>query len=317
MGVNHRGEDAMAIDTSIAEKEQKPLLTVDPLPHRVLGKTGERVPILGLGTGPGGMGLEDDAAVTLYHQAIDLGVTYVDTAPGYDRAQVQLGRVMADRRDEVFLVSKTLADDAEKALSIMEQSLKDLQTDHVDLVYVHSMGNRDVDRVLAPEGSLAGLREAQRRGWTRFVGFTAHNTPARAARMLQEAEVDVVMFAMNQADRFTYNFEGDVLPLARERNVGVAAMKVFGGAVGMDYEKPNPSALRAHGEHDHQMAMRYALGLPGVATAVIGVFNERELLQNVDWARNYNPLTSEEESGLSKLGKKIAGDWGPHYGSVK
>ena len=196
----------MAIETSIVEEQRKHMSTVDPLPHRVLGKTGERVPILGLGTGPGGMGLENDAAVSLYHQAIDLGVTYVDTAPGYGRAQVQLGRVMADRRDEVFLVSKALADDAEKALSIVEQSLKDLQTDHVDLVYVHSVGNRDVDRVLAPDGSLAGLREAQRRGWTRFVGFTAHNTPARAARMLQEAEVDVVMFAMNQADRFTYNF---------------------------------------------------------------------------------------------------------------
>ena len=77
---------------------------------------------------------------------------------------------MAERRDEVFLVTKTAADEAEQALKVLENGLKDLQTDHVDLVYVHSMGHRDVDRVLAPDGALAGLREAQRRGWTRFVG---------------------------------------------------------------------------------------------------------------------------------------------------
>jgi len=302
----------MALDTETTE-----VANIQVLPERVLGKTGEKVPILGLGTGPGGMGLDDDDAVALYHCAIDLGVTYIDTAPGYDRAQVQLGRVMAERRDEVFLVSKTLADDADKALQILEKSLKDLQTDCVDLVYVHSLGNRDVDRVLSPDGSLAGLREAQKRGWTRYVGFTAHNMPHKAVRILKEAEVDVVMLAMNPADRFTYNFEETVLPLAQKNNVGVAAMKVYGGAEGMKYEKPVPSALAVNGPHDHETALRYALGLPGVATAVIGVFNEAELRQNIAWAKNYTPLSSSESSILEQTGQDIAADWGPHYGSVE
>src|SRR5436309_15886775 len=101
-----------------------------PLPHRRFGKTEERVPILGLGTGPAGMGLADEEAVALYHAAIDRGVTYLDTAPAYGRAQLQLGQVLARRRDEVFLATKCWAATAEEALRIHAQSLLDLQTDH-------------------------------------------------------------------------------------------------------------------------------------------------------------------------------------------
>ena len=287
------------------------------LPQRVLGKTGEQVPILGLGTAPGGMGLRDEDAVALIHQAIDLGVTYLDTAPGYRRAQVQLGQVMAERRKEVFLVTKTGAEEGKKALEILEQSLKDLRTDHVDLTFVHSLGGRDVDQVLAPDGSLAGLREAQRRGWTRYVGFTAHHAPWKAAKMLREADVDVVMLAVNFADQHTYNFEEVVLPEARERRVGVAAMKVYGGAPGMKYDRPIHSALRAHGAHDHKAALRYALGLPGVTTAVVGMYSEAELVQNIQWATDYSALSEEEETRLKELGKAIASEWGEHFGPTR
>jgi predicted aldo/keto reductase-like oxidoreductase len=300
------------IEKQSAGREDRPV----ELPRRVLGKTGERVPILGFGTAPGGMGLSDEDAIALIHRAIDLGVTYVDTAPGYGRAHVQVGEVMAQRRDEVFLVTKAPADDGKKALENLEQSLVDLQTDQLDLVYVHSLGNRDVDRVLAPDGSLAALREAQRRGWTRYVGFTAHNVPGKAVRALREAEVDVVMLAMNLVDRHTYNFEEEVLPVARERGVGVAAMKVYGGAPAMKYDRPTHSELSEHGPHDHRSALRYALDLPGVATAVVGMFSETELMQNIEWAQNHSPLATDEAAGLEKLGKEIAADWGPHFGSV-
>lgn len=287
------------------------------LPNRVLGKTGVRVPVLGYGSAPGGIGMDDDEAISLCHMAIDHGVTFIDTAPGYGRAHLQLGQVMAGRRDEVFLVTKTPADDAAAALSMLEKGLKDLQTDQVDLVYVHSMGNRDVDRVLGSNGALEGLREARRRGWTRFIGVTAHNAPWRTARVLKEAEIDVVMLAMNIADRYTYNFENEVLPLAREQNVGVAAMKVYGGALDMNYDKPALSALAAHGPHDHEAALRYALGLPGVGTAVVGVFSEAELVQNVEWARRITPLDGADSLAAERVGRQVATDWGPHYGAVE
>src|SRR5262245_50326332 len=114
---------------------------VEVLPQRRLGKTGERVPVLGMGTGPGGSGLDDAEAIRLYETAIDRGVSYLDTAPGYGRAQHQLGEVMRRRRAEVFLVTKTWTASGEEALSILEQSLRDLRTEQVDLVYAHCVGS--------------------------------------------------------------------------------------------------------------------------------------------------------------------------------
>lgn len=289
----------------------------ETLPQRMLGKTGEPVPMLGYGSAPGGMGLKDEEAIALCHKVIDLGVTYIDTATGYGRAQAQLGEVMRERRREVFLVTKTHTAEGPKALEILEGNLKLLQTDHVDLTFVHSLGGLDVDRVLAKDGALAGLREAQRRGWTRYVGFTAHNAPWKAAKVLREAEVDAIMVAMNMGDRHTYNFEEEVLPLAAERNVGVAAMKVYGGAQGMKYEAPKPSAMGAHGPHDHGLALRYALGLPGVTLAVVGMFSEEELRRNIAWVKDFKPLTEEEERAAMSLGRELSKAWGEHFGPTK
>jgi hypothetical protein len=259
-----------------------------------------------LGTAPGGFGLPDSEAIDLIHAALDLGVTYLDTAPGYDRAQKQLGEVMKHRRDEAFLVSKAFAAEGKKALEILEQSLKDLQTDQVDLVFVHSVGSQDVDQILASDGSLAALREAQKRGLTRYVGFTCHNKPHHAAKILREVDVDAVMFAMNFVDQHTYNFEGDVLPLAAEQDAGVAAMKVFGGAPEVEYKTPTQSILAATGDYDHDLALRYALSLPGVTLSVVGMYTQEELRQNVEWARNYRPLDPIDSERLSATGAEIA-----------
>ena len=305
--------------STVLAAPEKPAVNFRPeaLPQRWLGRTGEEVPILGLGTAPAGMGLRDSDAIDLYHRALDLGVFYLDTAPAYGRAQKQLGVVMKERRDEAFLVTKTLASQGEKARDILEESLRDLQTDCVDLTYVHSVGNQDVDEILAPDGALAALREAQKKGWTRFVGFTAHNSPWKSVKLLREAEVDVVMLAMNFADRHTYNFEETALPLAVEQGVGVAAMKVYGGALDMKYEQVKPSAMAAQGSYDHETALRYALGLPGVAVAVVGVYSEAELLQNVAWAKNYTPLAQDELDRQLAIGRDISRGWGPHFGPVE
>jgi predicted aldo/keto reductase-like oxidoreductase len=122
------------------------------------------------------------------------------------------------------------------------------------------------------------------------------------------------MFAINFADRFTYNLEGLAVPLAAERNVGVVAMKVYGGASGMDYKTPRPSAMGD--SYDHQLALRYALSIEGVATAVIGMYNEAELDQNIAWARSFTPLMPAESAWLETLGRELSAQWGAHYGSV-
>ena len=134
---------------------------------------------------------------------------------------------------------------------------------------------------------------------------------------LREVEIDACMFALSFVDCHIYNFEEVVLPLARAQNAGVAAMKVYGGTIGMDYHKPRPSELANSGFDDHERALRYALGLPGVSLAVIGVYNEEELVQNIEWMRRYTPLDAGEQQTLLALGRGFARQWGPHYGPVE
>lgn len=291
-----------------------------PFPQRILGRTGERVPILGLGTATGGMGLDDADAVRLYESAIDQGVTYLDTAPGYDRAQKQLGEILPRRRDEVFLVTKTHTADRAEAISKLEEALRDLRTDAVDLAYVHSMGHLDADQVLSESGALAGLRECQKRGLTRYIGVTGHNLPHRVLQVLEEGDLDVIMVALNFADSLTYGFDKTVLPAAMVRNVGVAAMKVYGGAEAMvyettDQEQRRPSAIEAVvDDFDYELALRWALSLPGVATAVVGMYSEQELQQNIEWARRARPLNEAEQKKLHDQAHHLATHWGEHFG---
>ena len=289
--------------------------TTTPLPTRRLGKTELRVPLVGYGTAPGGSGLSDRDAIELLHHAIDRGVTYLDTAPAYERAQRQLRSVLAERRDEVIVATKVPVDGAAEALASLTGSLEVLGTDHVDIAYVHSLGGRDVDRVLAADGALAGLRQAQRAGMTRFVGFTSHNRPRQSTRLLRECEVDVIMVALNYGDQHTYGFERQVLPEARRHDVGVAAMKVYGGAAGMQYAAPSPAALTALGPVDHERALRWALDQEGVAIAVIGMFDLAEVEQNVRWARRTRPLTAAEQEALRHEGRALAAQWGEHFGA--
>ncbi len=287
------------------------------MPQATFGKTGKRVPLLGLGTAPGGMGLADADAIALFERAIELGVTYIDTAPGYDRAQHQLAHIVPHCRAELFLVSKAHTVHYQEALDIVEKNLAALATDHLDLMYVHSLGHLDVEQVLAKDGAIAGLREAQRRGWTRSIGITAHHAPWKSAKVLGEVEIDACMFACSFVDCHIYNFEEVVLPLARAQNAGVAAMKVYGGSIDMEYDRPRPSELTNSGFDDHERALRYALGLSGVHLAVLGVYTEEELVQNVEWVRRYAPLDTNQQQALLAQGRDIARQWGPHYGSVE
>lgn len=297
------------------EHESRCGSTAETLPLRRFGRTEELVPLLGLGTAPAGFALSDREAAQLYHAALDQGVTYFDTAPGYKNAQKQLAQVLPARRDEVFLATKAWCSTGREALEIHRQNLADLRLPYVDLLYAHCVGSFEVDELLAPDGIFAGLREARRLGMTRYIGFTAHHRPARAALLLKELEdLDAVMLAMNYVDRHTYGFEESVLPLARSRDLGIACTKVFGGARNMDYENEKVSHL---GARDHHSAIRYAMGLPGVATAVIGMFNLQELEQCLNWARHWRPLEELEETRLLESSFDLARQWGPHFGEVE
>lgn len=280
-----------------------------PLPTRTLGRTGVKVPMLGLGFFPLGIGLGENEATELLEAAIELGVTYWDAAPAYGRAQEFAGKVLPKVRDKVFLVSKVQTDDGKMALEILGKSLKVLQTDCVDLVHVHNIGDYDPNRVLSKGGVLEGLREAQKRGWTRFIGLSGHMRPSVMAKVLDSGEFDVVMPAMNFVDRFTYDFEGKVLPIACKHKVGVVAMKVMAG---IQPGRPRPNGGRLSYYAD--LAIRYVLSLPDVACAVVGMLSVDELKRNCEVVRNFKPLTDEEQKRLETIGKQLARKWGQHYG---
>jgi hypothetical protein len=288
------------------------------LPHRVLGKTGQEVPAIALGTAPCGQSKSVDTptVTAIVNEALDLGVNYIDTARIYGNAEEGIGKALGGRREQVFLATKVWADNKAGARASLDKSLRTLRTDQVDLVFLHSMGNRDLKQALAADGALAYLLRQREEGRTRFVGISGHSRVESFVSVIESGEIDVVMMAMNFVDRHIYGFEEKVLPVACRHNVGVACMKVFGGVRGgfRNYGGPNPGP-QMDSEFLPQ-AIRYALGLPGVATLVIGPHKVEQLRKNVQWVKDYRPLSSDEQERLTRFGRQLSGQWGPHYGPV-
>lgn len=287
-----------------------------PLPQRELGRTGVKVPVLGLGTAPVGFRKEKEA-IRFYNACIDQGVTYLDTAPelgGYGKAQVYLGPVLKERRKEVFVVTKCYEPDGEKALELLKKNLAELQIEQADLVYAHSIGSDKMppEKIHAPDGVCKALEKAKRDGLTRFVGVSGHNRPAWFVKALEQWDFQVMMNAVSLVARHIYNFEEKVWPLAVRKGLGLAAMKVFGGAVGGEKQ---PKGARLPDELK-RAALRYALGLPNVNVVVVGMHDEEELKQNLEWVRAYKPLATDELQALEKPTKDLAGQWGAVYGEV-
>src|SRR5215210_9426532 len=227
-------------------------------PQRPLGATGVTVPLIGYGTAPlGKEKISREHAVRCLNHAIDRGITYLDTSPDYG-SEPHLGEVMRARRDEVFLATKVNRRSKEGVLDELKESLRKLQTDHVDLIQVHAVNAwADLEQALAPDGALAALEEARDQGLVRFIGITGHARPEILGHALYQYPFDTVLVALGVADRLVSSPENFVLPRAVERNVGVIAMKVFG-----------------HGAFENrELALRYSLGLPGVSVAIIGMDN--------------------------------------------
>ncbi len=285
------------------------------LPQRVLGKTGVKVPILGLGTVALG-GLKDPkAALALVHKAIDLGVIYIDTAPPrtriapftfYGQAQRYLKPVLRERRKEVFIVTKCFETDGDKTIDLLKKNLDELGIDQVDLAYTHSIGHAiyDFDTLVADTGPMAALEKAKKDGLTRFVGVTGHNRPEKFAKVIARRDIDVMMNTVNIVDRHTYAFEDVVWPLACQKKIGLAAMKVFGGAMMV-----SPCKMPEEMRH---ASFRFAQSVQGVVLTVIGMGTEKELEQNIEWAKTFRLMTREEAEELKKKTVALAKKWGAH-----
>jgi aryl-alcohol dehydrogenase-like predicted oxidoreductase len=285
------------------------------LPQKVLGRTKVKVPLVGLGTAPAGFRSRKEA-VAFFEQCIDSGVTYLDTAPkfaGYGDAQVYLGEVLKKRRKDVFLVTKCYEPNGEKALKLLKKNLAELKVEQADLVYAHSIGSdlMDPKKIYARDGVCKALEKAKRNGLTRFLGVSGHNRPGRFLKAMEEWDFDVMMNAVSLVTRHIYNFEGKVWPRAAKKGIGLVAMKVFGGSLG----EKQPNVAQLPGDFK-QAAVRYALGLPKISVVVLGMYDAKQLKQNLAWIKGYKPLTAEELKALDKPTRELARKWGPLYGQV-
>ncbi len=282
------------------------------MPLRKLGRTGIEVSIVGMGLAPlglAGYSAEEFEATT--QAAIEEGINYFDVQPNYGNAERYFAPVLRRQRDRAFIVTKTWETSRDKALRSLNASLEQLQVASVDAIFLNNIGLYDLGQLFRSEGALAALKQLRKEGKTRFLGLSGHMGAGQFVKALETGEFDIVMAPLNFVDRHIYSFERDILPVAQKLGVAVVAMKVLGGAAGLNYETREQKARIA--PEYHERAVRYALGLPGVCSAVIGCKNQAEARAAARYGRQYRPLTAPELTALDQRGRELAAEWGAHY----
>ena len=285
-----------------AAQPSKPLM-----PKRVLGRTGVEVPILGFGTGSlfqRAYQNRDDEAVQLLNSAIDLGVTWFDTAHIYGVdgwSEKIVGRVLKTRRNEVFVTTKIRGDTYDEIMRQLEVSLKRLQTDHIDLLHVHWLRPDEVDLLGQKGYSVETYYKLREQKVARFIGVSSHDDPLPVTRFIERYDFDCVQLALNAAmqgvvepgwrlaPEIIHSFETVTLPVAQKKNMGIIAMKTlaYGHLLGNAPDKA-----------DAQTLIRYAWSLP-VAASIVGMTSLEQVEQNVAWASAFQQMPQTEMRELS------------------
>lgn len=284
------------------------------MPTRNLGKTGYKVGIFSLG---GQAALERpnnfDVAVPIIERALDLGVNYIDTSSIYGGperwSEQYVGKVMAHRRNEAFLATKTKERTRDGSMRMIEKSLQLLQTDHVDLWQLHDIGTMtDVNEVFSKGGAMEALREMHEQKVVRFLGLTGHYRPDALIEGIKRYPFDTILMAMNAADPHHYSFNEQLLPLAVEREMGIIGMKIPGRGRILSSWTPPPIEQQKHswegmvlaptpGTLTMREAMYYTLSRP-VSTVIIGCDTTAQLEENVQLARAFTPLNDAQQEQL-------------------
>lgn len=268
------------------------------MPQRVLGKTGARVSVVAFGCGSRFLAYkEEDKALEALNRALDLGITYVDTAFGYGNgvSETRVGKIMKTRRKEVWLATKVQRRGGDDAMRIIEGSLKRLQTDQLDLIHIHALGDMDdLAACEAKDGVLQTLYKCREQKLTRFIGVTSHTDPLVLKTALERHDFDCTQMALNAArvgmrngrggmeinPEMKDSFELIALPVANRKKMGVIAMKIFGqeGLVG---KAPIDKLIH------------YSLSLPVTAT-VLGMPKMEFIDENIRHAKAFKPLSRSE-----------------------
>ena len=275
--------------------------------YRPLGRTGERVSLIGLGgfhlAKPGGPSA--DEAVRIVHTALDAGITFCDNCWDYNggESEVRLGRALAGGwRDRTLLMTKIDGRTAQAAASQIDESLKRLQTDHIDLLQFHEIIRMDdPERVFAQGGALEAALRAREQGKIRYIGFTGHKSPAIHRHMFEVADqhgfhFDTVQMPINVMDAHFDSFEQGVLPVATAHGTGVLGMKTFGDPFILDSKAASPLEM-----------LHYPMSLP-ISLQVCGIDSLPILQQALIAVRSFQPFTPEQRAALLAKTEAVARD---------
>jgi len=259
------------------------------LPKRILGNTGVEVTVMGLG-GEGILrtyGYEKEAS-QLINTAIDLGVNYFESARAYSGSESYYGKALKERRKEIFLTSKSHARDKKGAMAHLKQTLANMKTDHLDLWQVHDVRTEDeIEEIFSSNGAIQAFLEAKEKGLTRFLGVTGHHDPFITRRCIEKFDFDTVLIPVNPAEPAYKSYLEHVIPLAREKQMGIVAMKVY--FRGFAAKLPWFTTMEPF--------FRFALS-QNVTTAVIGCDDIRQLEENAALAASFKPMSEDEKQGL-------------------
>jgi predicted aldo/keto reductase-like oxidoreductase len=272
------------------------------IPKRVFGKTGERLTVIGQAGGRFPL-ITDEDAIAVTRRALELGINYFDTAAGYwdGHSEEIYGHVLPGARKKVFITTKSTKRNRAEAARELENSLRRMKTDYVDLWQVHSIQDlEDVDKVFAPGGAIEAFEAAKKAGKCRFIGFTGHRDPYAHLEMLKRYDKwDTILMPLHIADPLYLSFEKLVLPVAVQKNLGIQGMKNFA----------NAKLLQSFSAKE---CLTYVLSLPIHCTA-IGCTTIGQLEDDVRIAQSLKPLDETQLSALRKRAENIKGpmleDW--------
>lgn len=286
-----------------ASKAKGDTAKLELLPRRALGSTGANVTMLGMGCGSRFLSYSEDKAVEALNHALDHGVGYVDTAYSYGNgvSETRVGKVMATRRKQVFLATKIQERDPDKAMAILEGSLKRLQTDQLDLIHIHAlMDEADLAKIEAKGGVLDRLLLLRDQKVTKAVGITCHHDPYVLKLALERHDFDSTQMALNAAmvgmksgvktmvinPDIKASFQTIALPVAIKKKMGITAMKVY-------------AADGLHGQAKPEKLLYYSLSLP-IAAAIVGMPNLQHIEDNARMVRAFQPIGAEEMRSMEE-----------------
>lgn len=283
--------------------------TFNAMPTHAFGKTGYKVGILSLG---GQATLEikgrEEESEKIINRAIDLGINYIDTAASYGQgvSQLNIGRVMKTRRKEVWLSTKTHDRTYDGSMRLLEESLKNLQTDYLDTWQLHNVQTQQqLDQIFADNGAIKALEKAKSQGVVKHLGITGHFEPLVLLKAIQQYPFDSILLAVNAADVHYLSFKNYLLPEAQKQGIAIIGMKVTTRSRILSSWTPPPLEeqkdvrLRTPkpGTITIQEALSYNMSLP-VSTTIIGVDSIAQIEENVKIASEFSPLCAAEMANI-------------------